>query len=153
MRDKEPASETKKQAVPRIVRTELFIIIRKMERMAMLSNLFKFMTTESFSRKLFVYAVLLLVTAGCVTTTKKKTRYSQRKPSARQQTKPVDDKAQQYYYDLGLKQYSKENYDEAEESFEQAVEYGPNTLLGQKAKENLKKVQKILKTLEEIESQ
>jgi len=116
----------------------------------MLSNLFKFMTSKSLLRKTLVYAVLLLVTAGCVTP--KKVRRTPRPPSARPQAKPVDAKAQQYYYDLGLQQYSKENYDEAEEAFEQAVENGPNTPLGQQAKENLKKVQKILKTLEEIES-
>jgi TolA-binding protein len=116
----------------------------------MLSNLFKFMTTQSLLRKTLVYAVLVLVTAGCVTP--KKVRRTPRPPSARPQPKPVDAKAQQYYYDLGLQQYSKENYDEAEDAFEQAVENGPNTPLGQKAKENLKKVQKILKTLEEIES-
>lgn len=115
----------------------------------MLSSLFKFMTMQSLLRKLLVCVLLLSAVAGCATT---KTSRSHRKPSARSQTKPVDAKAQQYYYDLGLQQYSKENYDEAEESFEQAVEYGPNTLVGQKAKENLKKVQKILRTLEEIES-
>jgi TolA-binding protein len=108
------------------------------------------MTTESLVRKLLVIAVLLLVTTGCVTP--KKVRHTPRSPSARPQPKPVDAKAQQYYYDRGLQQYSKENYDEAEEAFEQAVENGPNTPLGQKAKENLKKVQQILKTLEEIES-
>jgi TolA-binding protein len=121
-----------------------------MERMAILSNLFKFMTTQSLVRKLLVCMVLASAMVGCVTP--KKARYTPRKSSARQQTKPVDAKAQQHYYDLGLQQYSKEDYDEAEESFEQAVAYGPNTPLGQKAKENLKKVQKILKTLEEIES-
>jgi len=116
----------------------------------MLSDLFQFMKTESLLRKLLVYAVLLSVAAGCVPSTKASRPH--RKPSARTQTKPVDAKTQQYYYDLGLQHYSKENYNEAEEAFEQAVEYGPNTLLGQKAKENLIKVQKILKTLEEMES-
>jgi len=71
------------------------------------------------------------------------------KSSARQH---VDARAQQQYYDLGLQQYTKENYGEAKEAFEQVIELGPNTALGQKAHENLKKIQRILKTLEEIES-
>jgi len=71
------------------------------------------------------------------------------KSSARQH---VDAKAQQQYYDLGLQQYTRENYGEAKEAFEQVIELGPNTVLGQKAQENLKKIQRILKTLEEIES-
>ena len=66
------------------------------------------------------------------------------------QPKPVDAKAQKYHYDQGLQHYSKENYQEAKESFQQAVDLGPNTALGIKAQENLKKVQKILKTLEEM---
>jgi Tfp pilus assembly protein PilF len=127
-----------------------FFMMRNMERMAMLSDLFKFMASKSLVRKLLVCVVLVSALAGCVTP--KKARHAPRKPSARPQTRPVDAKAQQHYYDLGLQQYSKEDYDDAEESFEQAVAYGPNTPLGQKAKENLKKVQKILKTLEEIES-
>jgi TolA-binding protein len=71
------------------------------------------------------------------------------RPPARQH---VDSRAQQRYYDLGLQQYTKENYGEAKEAFEQVVELGPNSALGQRAQENLKKIQRILKTLEEIES-
>ena len=56
------------------------------------------------------------------------------------QAKPVDAKAQQQYYDLGLQQYSKENYGEAKEAFQQVIELGPNTALGLKAQENLKKI-------------
>ncbi len=64
----------------------------------------------------------------------------------------VDAKAQQQYYDLGVQQYSRENYSEAKEAFEHVLELGPNTVLGVKAQENLKKIQRILKTLEEIEA-
>jgi TolA-binding protein len=74
------------------------------------------------------------------------------KPAARQQARPADPKAQQHYYDIGLQQYSKENYGKAKEAFQQVVELGPNTALAQKAQENLKKIQQILKTLEELES-
>jgi Tfp pilus assembly protein PilF len=66
--------------------------------------------------------------------------------------RPPDARAQQQYYDLGVQQYSKENYGEAKEAFEKALELGPNTALGAKAQENLKKIQRILKTVEEIES-
>jgi Tfp pilus assembly protein PilF len=70
---------------------------------------------------------------------------------ARQQAKTVDAKAQREYYDRGLQSYSQENYRDAREAFQQAVEYGPNTALGIKAKENLKKTEQILKTLKELE--
>lgn len=74
------------------------------------------------------------------------------KPAARPQMKPVDGKAQQRYYDLGLQYYSKENYGDAKKAFQQVIENGPKTALGLKAQENLKKIQQILKTLEELES-
>ncbi len=90
--------------------------------------------------------MILLALSGCARLQKGP------KPAARSQAKPVDAKAQQHYYDLGLQQYSKENYGKAKESFQQAVEFGPNTALGLKAQDNLKKIQKILKTLEEFES-
>jgi outer membrane protein assembly factor BamD (BamD/ComL family) len=64
----------------------------------------------------------------------------------------VDVKAQQYYYDIGLQQYSKENYGEAKDAFEKVIEFGPTTSLGIKAQDNLKKIQRILKTLDEIDS-
>jgi TolA-binding protein len=71
------------------------------------------------------------------------------KPVTRQH---VDTKAQQHYYDLGLQHYSKENYGEAKEAFQQVIDLGPNSTLGLKAQENLKKIDRILKTLEELES-
>jgi TolA-binding protein len=92
--------------------------------------------------------MMLLALSGCATLRKAPPP----KPAARPQAKPVDAKAQQHYYDLGLQQYSKENYGKAKEAFQQAVEFGPNTALGLKAQENLKKIQQILKTLEELES-
>jgi len=74
-------------------------------------------------------------------------------PPAKPAARPHGDtKAQQQYYDQGLQQYSKENYGEAREAFEQVIELGSNTPLGLKAQENLKKIQQILKTLEEIKA-
>ena len=90
--------------------------------------------------------IVCLVLAGCGIS---KATPPPPKAPARQH---VDTRAQQQYYDLGLQQYTKENYGEARDAFEQAVELGPNTSLGQKAQENLRKIQRILKTLEEIES-
>jgi TolA-binding protein len=74
----------------------------------------------------------------------------QQKPVAKPRS--VDAKAQQKYYDMGLQQYSGENYREAKKSFEQVIELGPTTTLGVKARENLKKIDQVLKTLEEIKS-
>jgi Tfp pilus assembly protein PilF len=97
--------------------------------------------------RFFICSMLLVVLSGCALL-QKKPPPPPRSP-ARQH---VDAKAQQQYYDLGVQQYSKENYGEAKEAFEQALELGPNTALGTKAQENLKKIQRILKTLEEIEA-
>lgn len=94
---------------------------------------------------LMTAGALCLVLAGCA-------MFQKTPPAKTPRPQHVDSRAQQQYYDLGLQQYTKENYGEAKEAFEQAVELGPNTALGQKAQENLKKIQRILKTLQEIES-
>jgi len=104
-----------------------------------------FMTTATISLKLILYSIVFVVVAGCAFPK----AAPPPKSAARQQ---VDARAQQQYYDLGLQQYTKENYGEAKEAFEQVIELGPNSALGQKAQENLKKIQRILKTVEEIES-
>jgi TolA-binding protein len=70
---------------------------------------------------------------------------------ARVQPKPVDPQAQQRYYDLGLTYYADEDYPKAQKAFQQAIEYGPNSALGIKARENLLKTEQILKTLRELE--
>lgn len=88
---------------------------------------------------------MCLILAGCVL-------FQKTPPAKAPRPQYVDSRAQQQYYDLGLQQYTKENYGEAKEAFEQAIELGPNTTLGQKSQENLKKIQRILKTLQEIES-
>ena len=98
--------------------------------------------------RLITYSLVLLLASGC--TTWPKIFPSQQKTSARQQH--TDARAQQLYYDRGLQQYSKDNYGEAKASFQQVVDLGPNTTLGLKAKDNLKKIDQILKTLEEIEN-
>jgi tetratricopeptide (TPR) repeat protein len=110
-----------------------------------------FMTIEKLLRKLIImYGVAFLLVAGCASAPQAPPPHP--KPIVRPQPKPVDAKAQQKYYDLGLQNYSKENYKEAKEAFQQVIELGPNTVLGLKAQENLKKIEQILKTLEEIES-
>jgi len=105
-------------------------------------------TMISVVRSLLICSMTLLALSGCAGLRKTPPP----KSTARSQAKPVDAKAQKHYYDLGLQQYSKENYGKAKESFQKTVELGPNTALGVKAQENLKKVQQILKTLEEYDS-
>lgn len=104
-----------------------------------------FMTTETIFRKLMLCTMVFMIVAGCA--------FPKAAPLPKSSArKHVDARAQQKHYDLGLQQYTKENYGEAKKAFEQVVKLGPNTSLGQKAQENLKKIQRILKTLEEIES-
>ena len=93
---------------------------------------------------LLICGVMLAALPGCA--------LFQKTPPPKTPARQPDARAQQQYYDLGVQQYSKENYGEAKEAFEQAIELGPNTALGAKAQENLKKIQRILKTLEEIEA-
>ena len=70
--------------------------------------------------------------------------------------KPVrktDPKAQERAYNRGLRLFSQEKYQEAQAAWKQAVKQGPATPLGKKSKENLRKVEKILESLREIEQQ
>jgi TolA-binding protein len=66
--------------------------------------------------------------------------------------KVVDIKAQKLQYDKGVQAYSKENYEEARDAFQHAIDFGSKTELGLKAYENLMKVMQVLKTLEEIKA-
>jgi TolA-binding protein len=66
-------------------------------------------------------------------------------------SRPADPRAQQRYYDLGLQQYSKEKYERAKESFRHVVEINASNKLGLKAQENIKKIDRILKTLNDME--
>ena len=102
-----------------------------------------FITKKSMQGKILLCSLAFLVMAGCASPP-----ISVEYPQA----KPVDAKTQQRHYDLGLQQYSDENFGKAKESFQQVIEFGPNTVLGLKAQENLKKIERILKTLEEIEA-
>lgn len=113
----------------------------------------KFVLTEKVLRKLLVYGAAFLIVAGCATAPQAPpAQPRQPKRAVRPQQKPVDAKAQKRYYDQGLQYYSAEDYSNAKEAFEEVVDLGPNTALGVKAQENLKKIEKILKTLDELES-
>jgi len=114
--------------------------------------------TDVVVRKLLPCGIVLLFIAGCATTPPAPLPPSpppdQPKQTAHPHTqqKPVDVKAQKRYYDQGLQYYSAEDYPNAKEAFEEVVALGPNTALGIKAQENLKKIETILKTLDELES-
>ncbi|HUI46171.1 MAG TPA: hypothetical protein VL122_09360 [Nitrospirota bacterium] len=91
----------------------------------------------------------LLLATGCASTPKAAPPAAYPKPVARP---VVDAKAQQLFYDKGLRLYSEENYDGARSAFQQVVELGADTALGLKAEENIRKIDQILETLKEIES-
>ena len=95
-------------------------------------------------RSLVLCCACLLVLNGCASAFKSS--------SHSKSTRQTGPKAQQYYYDKGLQHYTMENFGEAKEAFERVVDAGPNTSLGMKAQENLKKIQQILKTVKDIES-
>lgn len=57
---------------------------------------------------------------------------------------------QQQYYNIGMKHYSQENYQEAKKAWLMVIKLGKRTALANKARENIKKTDQILKTLKEI---
>lgn len=111
----------------------------------------KFMKTRRSLVRLFICSMMLLVLSGCALF-KKTPPPPPTTPSRSPARQHMDAKAQKKYYDLGVQQYSRENYGEAKEAFEQVLALGPKTALGVKAQENLKKIERILRTLEEIET-
>ncbi len=94
-------------------------------------------------RTFLLFVAVILLAAGCT---------APARPAKQAEHPRVDVKAQQMYYDQGLKYYSQENYRAAQEAFQKVVENGPSTSLGLKAQENLKKLQQILKTIDTIHS-
>jgi hypothetical protein len=57
---------------------------------------------------------------------------------------------QQKYYDMGMRYYSQEKYDDAKKAWQRVIKLGKRTDLANKARENIKKVDQILKTLKEM---
>lgn len=119
---------------------------------------------RAMAAKAQVWALLLVVAVGnsacsllkpsaATPPAKPAQKAIERKPESRPQPpKPVDTRAQQQYYDRGVQAYSLEKYEEAKEAFLRAIDIGPKTELAAKARENLKKVMQVLKTLDEIRS-
>jgi TolA-binding protein len=104
-------------------------------------------SVNTLVRTIILVSLISTVAPGCISTPKAPS------PQSRQSHRQhVDTKAQQQYYDQGLQHYSNDNFGEAKKAFLRVVEIGPNTVLGQKAQENLKKIEQILKTLEAIET-
>jgi len=57
---------------------------------------------------------------------------------------------QQKYYNTGMRYYSQEKYVEAKKAWQTVIKLGRKTDLAEKARENIKKVDQILKTLKEM---
>lgn len=113
---------------------------------------------KSVLRKIYFAGAAVLIMTGGVACQKAPTSPVKpttpptrpQKTTPRAQPKPVDPQVVQQYYDRGVQAYSRENYEEAQTLFQRVVELIPNTELGLKALENLKKTQQILKTLDKI---
>ena len=101
--------------------------------------------TRAWYFKRMLFCMICMGVAGCALWSKTPPQKTISRPHA-------VERSQQQYYDHGLEQYSRENYGDAKAAFEHVVELDPNTALGVKARENLKKIERILKTLEEIEA-
>jgi TolA-binding protein len=63
----------------------------------------------------------------------------------------VDMAAIQDYYNQGLQFYADEQYVEAKKAWQEVIKLGPKTDLAVKARAYVKKVNRVLKTLKEIE--
>jgi len=99
--------------------------------------------------------VLAAALAGCANLVKKpapKTKAAPEAKSARSSPK-ADPAAQKNAYDLGMRLFSQEKYEEARKAWQDAVRLGPSTQLGKNAQKYLRKTEQILKTLKEIEKQ
>jgi hypothetical protein len=64
----------------------------------------------------------------------------------------IEQKTQQNYYDLGMKYYSEEKYAEAKKAWQMVLKLGKKTKLANKARENIRKTDQILKTLEGLDN-
>lgn len=96
----------------------------------------------------WMFPALLALVSGCVASAPKKVAAPS--PPPRVQT-AAEAKAQQQAYDRGLAAFGKEDYVSARKAFAEAVRLGPATPLGRRAKENLQKVESILKNLRELD--
>jgi len=112
---------------------------------------------------IFLGATLLIVAGGTACTSLKPTPSEpevqtqqkpkpQPKPKLQSKPKPADTEAAKQYYDQGLQEYSRENYQKAMALFQRVIDLEPYAELKSKAEENLKKTQQILKTLNSIET-
>jgi TolA-binding protein len=63
---------------------------------------------------------------------------------------PGETTSQQTYYDMGMRYYSQGKYAEAKKAWERVIKLGRRTALADKARENIKKTDQILKTLKEM---
>jgi type IV secretory pathway VirB10-like protein len=63
---------------------------------------------------------------------------------------PLGLSTQQKYYNMGMRYYSQEKYREAKKAWQRVIKLGRRTSLAEKARENIKKVDQILKTLKEM---
>lgn len=59
--------------------------------------------------------------------------------------------AQKRAYDRGVALFGEEKYEQARRAWKEAVSLGPATPVGRKAKDNLDKVETILRSLQEIQ--
>ena len=71
-------------------------------------------------------------------------------PAAKTPAVPGETTSQQTYYDMGMRYYSQEKYVEAKKAWERVIKLGKRTPLADKARENIKKTDQILKTLKEM---
>lgn len=103
-------------------------------------------------------ALLLLAAAlaGCANLAKKPAPKGKAAPQETKAARPAakaDPVAQKNAYDLGMRLFSQEKYEEARKAWQDAIRLGPSTQLGKKAQEYLRKTEQVLKTLKEIDKQ
>lgn len=113
------------------------------------------MRAGALARTLIVVTACAFVTSGCATLRKhfppKPSAAAQAKPAA--QPKRVDPKAQKDAYDEGMRLFSEEKYTEARASWKKSLQMGPESPIGRKSRENLRKVETILESLRDIKPQ
>lgn len=98
-------------------------------------------------RRAAILLLIVVVTGACIPAKTKKTAV---KPAPARSNANFA-AAQKRAYDLGVGHFAEERYAEARKSWQETVRLGPSTIWGQKAGENLRKVDAILSSLNELE--
>ncbi|MBI5883237.1 MAG: hypothetical protein HZB91_09040 [Elusimicrobia bacterium] len=103
-------------------------------------------------------AAAAFLAAGCASLKKAFPHKSKSSPAAAAArpaapARRVDPKAQEAAYEEGMRLFSDEKYAEAKAAWKKSLQMDPDSQIGRKSRENLRKVETILDSLRDIKAQ